>query len=123
MPRDFGVYLQRYATWQKEVQAKGRDMDYNEIVVDGEHWSAHLPDAIEAFFGPSSLGRQQHAEFLEEFLLRADQVPLLEFDPNDWFSAGMVKTEAKFVVSISSSVGCVPSAAPPPTAKVIGSAM
>ena len=40
---DFGVFLYRTNRFEKEVQSKwGRRLDYNEIVVDGAHWTNHL---------------------------------------------------------------------------------
>ena len=88
-PEDFGVFLYRYARWQREVQANGHWMDYNEIIVDGPHWTAHLPSAIEAFFfgvdqTTSALARQQHGEFLAAFNLTNEEVPLLTIDTHDW---------------------------------------
>ena len=84
-PQDFGVYLQRSCLWEKEVQAPwAGHVDYNEILIDGSHWNAHLPDAIEAFFGSGDLARQQHQRFLERYQLTASQVPLLTLDPHNW---------------------------------------
>lgn len=37
-------------------------------------WNAHLPDAIEAFFGTGKTAKQQHKLFLEEYGLTAMQV-------------------------------------------------
>ena len=34
-------------------------MDYNEIIVDGPHWTDHLPTTIEAFFGGGELAASQ----------------------------------------------------------------
>ena len=83
-PRDFGVFLRRSGAWQKVVQARGGRMDYNEIIVDGEHWNAHLPQTIEAFFG-GALARKQRHEFMQTFGLSPEHAPpLLEFDPTDW---------------------------------------
>ena len=59
-------------------------MDYNEIVVDGAHWSAHLPRTIEAFVGVGRLAREQRRGFVDAFGLREDEVPLVAFDPTDW---------------------------------------
>ena len=39
-PQDFGVFLHRSVQWQREVQARGGRMDYNEVVVDGRHWNS-----------------------------------------------------------------------------------
>ena len=86
-PADFGVYLQRTGTWGREVGAPyHRELGYNEILVDGDWWTAHLPDAVEAFFhgGESALAREQHRRFLQEFGLTADQVPLVRLDRRNW---------------------------------------
>merc|ERR1712070_432104 len=72
-PEDFGDYLYRSCRWQKEVQAVGRDMDYNEIILDGMFWNANLPDAIEAFFGTGKTAKEQHRLYLEEYHLTAHQ--------------------------------------------------
>lgn len=83
-PGDFGVFLKRSSTWQKEVQANGRQMDYNEIVLSGQVWNAQLPRTIEAFFGGAK-ARQQRQSFLEAFPeVRPEDVPLLTFNPSDW---------------------------------------
>ena len=58
-------------------------MDYNEIVVDGQHWNDHLPDAIEAFFGGSK-ARENRRAFAKHFGLAEDDVPLLRFDQQNW---------------------------------------
>jgi len=93
-PEDFGVFLYRTNVFEKEVQSKwGRRIDYNEIVVDGAHWTQNLPHNIEAFFSSGDHGkarkndivaREQHQRFLEEYGLGADEVPLLTFDPMNW---------------------------------------
>ena len=69
---------------QREVQARGLNLDYNEIIVDGPHWTRHLPMAIEAFFGTGTLARSQRDEFLSAFNLTRDRVPLVDFDTSDW---------------------------------------
>ena len=83
-PQDFGVFLHRSVQWQREVQARGGRMDYNEIVVDGAHWNQHLPDTVEAFFGGEK-AREQRRTFLEAFpQLSEVDVPLLAFDRFNW---------------------------------------
>ena len=61
-------------------------------------FNAHLPNAVEGFFYPKDqnpitydLGysividvRQVHRAFLSEYRLTAQEVPLLEFDPENW---------------------------------------
>ena len=64
-------------------------MDYNEIIVDGSYWTAHLPCAIEAFVidasqGDGNLARQQRREFLDAYNLTNTSVPLVAFDASDW---------------------------------------
>lgn len=92
-PEDFGVFLYRTNRFEKEVQAKwGRRIDYNEIVVDGAHWTQHLPGTIEAFFQSDDHGHgkgdyvahAQHNAFLRRYGVSAEDVPLLEFDPHGW---------------------------------------
>jgi len=82
-PQDFGVYLKRANRWQTTVQARGRNTDYNEVVVEGDHWNAHLPLTIEAFFG-DSLARTTRDQFLTRYNLNAVDVPLLSFDVYNW---------------------------------------
>lgn len=84
-PHDAGEYLRRGTRWEKEVQApwSGR-VDYNEFLVNAAHWTAHLPDAIEAFFGNGQYAQEQHLAYLREFGLAAAQVPLLTFDDRNW---------------------------------------
>lgn len=93
-PEDFGPFLHRTNLYEKQVQSIwGRRYDYNEIVVDGEHWSNHLPHTIEAFFRSDDHGkarkndevaRQQHLKFITEYGLSAEELPLLTFDPHNW---------------------------------------
>ena len=87
-PEDFGVFLYRVNTFQREVQAIfRRGIEYNEILVDGAHWTAHLPHTIEAFFGTEGhmdLARIVHARFLRAFQLDTEQVPLLTFREHQW---------------------------------------
>lgn len=59
-------------------------MDYNEIVVSGAHLNAHLPQAVEAFFGGAK-AREQRRRFVEHYRLEGEAVPpLLTFDRNNW---------------------------------------
>ena len=58
---------------------------YNEIVLDAQHWAAHLPAVIEAFFFVSdggaakeSAARQAHSNFIRTYQLDPNAVPLLE---------------------------------------------
>lgn len=86
-PEDFGVYLKRSCQWQREVQAIwGKRHDYNEILLDGAHWTEHLPDAVEAFVGTGRMeeAREQHWDFLRLYGLTKEQVPLLRLDTSDW---------------------------------------
>lgn len=91
-PTDFGVFLHRTTKWNQQVQVFSRHaLDYNEIIVDGEHWTSHLPDAVEAFFTTEDLGRKEpemareaHRQFLRTFNLNADDVPLLWLDRRNW---------------------------------------
>lgn len=65
---------------------------YNELVYDASQWNTHLPDTVEAFFGlfttngfnPNGATATQHKNFLREYGVSADEVPLLDFDPSDW---------------------------------------
>ena len=91
-PQDFGVFLRRYTKYNQQVQAAYQHrLDYNEIIVDGGHWTDNLPDSIEAFFTSDDTGareeevaRRQHQLFLQEYNLAAAQVPLLKLDPTNW---------------------------------------
>ena len=91
-PQDFGVFLRRYTKYNQLVQAVyHKRLDYNEIIVDGQHWTDNLPDSIEAFFTSDNQGRKdediargQHQLFLQEYNLNAAQVPLLKLDLENW---------------------------------------
>ena len=85
-PKDFGVYLQRMSRVEGEggLAAWNHRLEYNEILIAGAHWTRHLPEAIEAFFGDGEPVRSQHQRFLSEFGLRDVDVPLLRFDPRNW---------------------------------------
>ncbi len=66
------------------------------ILEGGASWNSGLPDAIEAFFydvdrrGERSWGgapgkvRSLRNNFVEYWRLRAEDVPLLEFDRSNW---------------------------------------
>ena len=69
---------------QDEVRARG---GYNEVVLDAEAWTAHLPDTVLAFFtlpqsnaGYRARSIEVHQRFLAEQHRSADQVPLLLYD-------------------------------------------
>eukprot|EP00966_Prymnesium_polylepis_P320853 7377211-Prymnesium_polylepis.2 len=118
-PQDLGTFLEMHAQYGKEYQGVGTYSGYNEVnecrllsagtqflthstnrtrtpnawqvIVDGDHWSRHLPHAIEAFFFTEgghvawrSYVEQVHAGFLACFQLDADHVPLLKFQPEAW---------------------------------------
>ena len=56
---------------------------YNEVVVDAVHWSAHLPEAVEAIIGNPSA----HWALLNAFpYLEAYNVPLLRLNIDDWYA-------------------------------------
>ena len=65
-------------------RARG-ELGYNEFQIDGGWWGRHLPDTVEAFVGDSAEARQQHAAFLRQYGLSADQVPLLSLDVGNWY--------------------------------------
>lgn len=76
------------------------ECDYNEVVLDGPWWTAHLPFVIEAMFiGPAdgtgadgcygnacvNSMRDIHSDFLREFGITAEQVPLVYYDIGSGF--------------------------------------
>ena len=73
-PHDVGAYIKR-GVRQRKFHL------YNEFLVHGNVWHAHLPHVIEAFLAGTSAhatGAQQlHRSFLHEFGLSAAEVPLL----------------------------------------------
>ena len=84
-PEDFGVYLRRMARVEKAGLAQwNHRLEYNEILIDGAHWTQHLPEVIEAFIGDGEPAKSQHRQFLQEFGLHPSDVPLLRIDVNDW---------------------------------------
>lgn len=55
---------------------------YNELVIDGTYWSAHVPEAIEAVFGPDA---GAHAALMRDFpYLNIHDVPKLGLSVDDW---------------------------------------
>ena len=70
-------------TWDRKTN------QYNELIVDGDHWTKHLPGIIEAFvYSPAEPQSQQrvaqvHSRFLQAYGLNADQVPRAAFNDND----------------------------------------
>lgn len=85
-PADFGGYLHRQAAWQ----IRYRRLQYNEIIVDGDDATAHLPDSVDAIFytvggAEAQRAREQHAQFLAEYpSLSAADVPLVVLDLDNW---------------------------------------
>ena len=82
--RDFGVYLQRQSQWQEYRKR----LEYNEIIVDGDYATAHLPHTIDAMFtcrgGCTVDVAGTHRRFLSVHGLTNNDVPLVEFDPMNW---------------------------------------
>ena len=58
--------------------------EYNEMVLDTQHWQSALPQCIEAFVGVDEKARSAHADFLEEYGLTAADVPLVQLDTGNW---------------------------------------
>ena len=60
--------------------------EYNELIVDGDHWTQHLPDIVEAFvITPEREGdvvqlQQTRERFLRTFGLSATAAPVVKFD-------------------------------------------
>jgi len=83
-PQDFGWQLKEQNEYERTKQApwSGR-YDYNEILYAGDHFNAHLPDSVEAFFG-GDLARAQHASFLAAYGLSAREVPFVHFNVDNW---------------------------------------
>ena len=60
---------------------------YNEIVLDGGYWNAHLPGSVEAIVGSSDA----HRQFLATYGVQESEFPLVMLDLHNWerpFSAG-----------------------------------
>lgn len=53
---------------------------YNEVVIDGSYWRAHLPGAIEAVLGDAAM----HRSLIRAFGLSESRVPLLNLDLSNW---------------------------------------
>lgn len=88
-PADFGIYLERQAAWQ----VHNRRLQYNEIIVNGDYCTAHLPGCIDAFFYAGASGaaeaRSQHGLFQNDY--PHANVPLVRLNLHNWqspFSAG-----------------------------------
>lgn len=86
--KDIGSRLRSSSDGAKTyINQNGRgELGYNEFQIDGQWWDRHLPDAVDAFVGDSAEARQQHAAFLRQYGLSADQVPLLSMDVGNWYS-------------------------------------
>lgn len=99
-PEDMETLLKLHEEHGVQYTRPGYHSGYNEVIVDGISWNAHLPNTIEAFFelegddaGVEKLNyaRDAHRRFLTEFGLSVEEVPLLKFDPARWhapFRAG-----------------------------------
>ena len=86
--KDIGSRLRSSSDGTKTyINQNGRgELGYNEFQIDGHWWDRHLPDAVDAFFGNSAEARQQHAAFLRQYGLSADQVPFVSMDVRNWYS-------------------------------------
>ena len=82
----------RKASDRHEQRQNGRD--YNEVVVDGMYANSRLPASIEAFVASPNDNladvRRVHQDFLREFSLGAEVVPLVSFHPEMDQATGQV---------------------------------
>lgn len=76
-PETFGVELQRLTAWQAAYHRPA----YNEIIIDAEHWRAHMPDVIEAIYGD----RRVLEQFVRAYPGVSEQThPFLTLDAANW---------------------------------------
>ena len=103
-PSDLDTLLTLHEKHGEGYHEPGYHSGYNEAIVDGISWNAHLPNTIEAFFelegqsagtGQADYAREAHRRFLAAYGLSEHEVPLLKFDPFRWdapFRAGAFET-------------------------------
>jgi len=80
--------LHRLITIEATGDDGGHDQlqSYDELVLDGSSWNAHMPNAIEAFVKTSANDRhaaELHTAFLAKYGLSAAQVPLVLLSTDD----------------------------------------
>ena len=74
-------------TWDRQTG------NYNELIVDGDHWTKHLPGIIEAFVftreEPQSeqIVAEVHRRFLQAYGLSATDVPRASFTGTSSYKA------------------------------------
>lgn len=83
---------------QRSLPGNGGQLTYNEVVVDFDAWAKWHPHSVDAVWymkiwncgdtGSAMMcehyARQVHGNFLRAFGLSSEQLPLLEFDPENW---------------------------------------
>ena len=84
-PSEIGTMLQRDREATRRGERRDEHHSYNEIVIDGQHYNAHLPSSVEAFVvgegDDLSEARKLHRRFLDAFRLSEGEVPLLHYRP------------------------------------------
>jgi len=93
-PKDLKKFLKMHALHGSEYKPPGFHSGYNEVIITSEIINAHLPRSIEAFFvlnegqvgsdGVQIKVGQAHRDFLQQFQLTVDDVPLLLMNPSNW---------------------------------------
>jgi len=96
--KHLGKMLELYRHHSQPYRSPGFYSGYNELVYASNSWNPRLPHTVEAFFyvrgqdwdrnGPTA---EKHRQFLRQYGLTTDDVPLLSFDPANFnapFSAG-----------------------------------
>ena len=86
---DAGFVMEQHEKYGPDYSEPGFHSGYNEVVLESRRWEANLPQAVQAFFfirGASDEAaiRRAHANFLAEYSLAAQEVPLLQLDPGRW---------------------------------------
>ena len=83
--------LKLHHQYGDEWRLPGFHSGYNEVIIQNDTFTNHLPAVVEAFFYVKDCDCQfvndvsgAHSNFLKRFGLNATDVPLLQFDPYDY---------------------------------------
>ena len=85
------THYNKACLWGEPNEQDRSGCQYNELILDGQHYARRLPHVVQAFFypihgevhfqeGDAAVARQLHSRFLAQYKLSAEDVPLIAFD-------------------------------------------
>lgn len=91
-PSDLKTMLELYQAHSQPYTSPQFFSGYNELIFSTEEWNGNMPHTIEAFFiirnghsySTAGLGARAHYDFVSQFGVDPQEVPLLAFDARNW---------------------------------------